>query len=384
MTVLNKGLRPSASIALAPAEAPTSPNPNIALMRALAVAAVFIHHAQAHFGGKIPFLGDYGGQFGPQLFFVISGFLICGSCVKYSTRDFFIQRAFRILPAYWFYFFFFCALAGLLSPHYLQDRVDSLILNMLMLQQLFPTSLLEFEVLHVSWTLTVELLWYLCVPVLIAVLGRISWRTAVGATVLSTGFMLLVWHNYLNGLLPTHMQDVFGYRYLFLFNSFPSQLCFFVFGGYLYFNQPKLKTLNPLLLMAACVAIFLAKPFYINFNPVFITGIGIACLMQAALNSAPVHSKLVHWLSEISFSVYLCHLAIIMLVIDRFHMTGARGAMVALALTLAMSFATYWLIEKPSIALGRRLTRKPGPSAHRSAQNAVVTLVDAKLAVLPS
>lgn len=359
MTELTQGL-PS-PVASAPTGVAKVLNSNIALMRALAVSAVFIHHMQAHFGGNVPFLGDYGGQFGPQLFFVISGFLICGSCVKYSTRDFFIQRAFRILPAYWFYFFLFCALGGLLSPGIVLDRFGSLIINTLMLQQLFPNALLAFDVLHVSWTLTVELMWYLFVPILIAVSGRISWRTAAVAALLSTLFLYLSWSDRLNGLLPLNLQGVWAHRYLFLDNSFPSQLCFFVFGGYLYFNQEKLKTLNPLLLMATCVAIFLAKPFYINFNPVFITGIGIACLMQAALNSPPVKSKAVHWLSEISFSVYLCHLAIIMLVIERFHLTGVPGVLTALTITLSMSFATYWLIEKPFIEWGGRLTRSRAP-----------------------
>ncbi|OYU46012.1 MAG: hypothetical protein CFE44_04465 [Burkholderiales bacterium PBB4] len=339
------------------AQANTSPNANIALMRALAVASVFIHHVQALFGGNVPFFGDYGGQFGPQLFFVISGFLICGSAVKYSTRDFFIHRAFRILPAYWFYFFLFCAWGGLLSPQSLQGRWGSLLINTTMLQQLFPTSLLAFDVLHVTWTLTVELLWYLTVPVLIALLGRISARTALAATALSTGFMVVVWNGYLTALLPANMQGAFGYRYLFLFNSFPSQLCFFVYGGYLYFNQDKLKGLNPLVLMAVCVAIFLAKPFYIHFNPVFITGIGIACLMQAALNSAPVVSRVVHGLSEISFSVYLCHLAIMVLVKEQFHLTGPTGVALVVALTLGSSVATYWCIEKPGIAWGRRFSQ---------------------------
>ena len=111
------------------------------------------------------------------------------------------------------------------------------------------------------------------------------------------------------------------------------------------------------MLMAVCVAIFLAKPFYIHFNPVFITGIGIACLMQAALNSAPVVSRVVHGLSEISFSVYLCHLAIIVLVKEQFQLSGPTGVALVVALTLCSSTVTYWCVEKPGIAWGRRFSQ---------------------------
>ncbi len=61
---------------------------NIDLLRAIAVVSVFIHHAQHIYGGNFPFLGEYGGQFGPQLFFLISGYLSQCKLQKHSLRDY--------------------------------------------------------------------------------------------------------------------------------------------------------------------------------------------------------------------------------------------------------------------------------------------------------
>ncbi len=344
-----------------PTSVTSSPTKNIELLRALAIVSVLIHHIQAHFGGNVPFLGDYGGQFGPQLFFVISGYLICSSCAKYTTRDYFIQRAFRILPAYWFYFLLVALANGLLAPSALQgDKPLDLAINLLLLQQLFPHALLSFDVLHVTWTLTVELLWYLSVPLLLLCFGTISGRLAVVATVVSTVFVYLASRGHLNFLMPADLAAVWRWRYFFLDNSFLGQLCFFVYGGYIYFQQDMLRALNPLVLFAWCVVIFLALPFYIGFNPIFITGLGIACLFVACLNCPPVSSRVVHFISETSFSIYLSHITVLLFVRDQWGLAGPLGVLVGTALTLLVSAITYRWVEQPAMRWGRRLTRKPG------------------------
>ncbi|MDP2768732.1 MAG: acyltransferase, partial [Giesbergeria sp.] len=150
---------------------------NIDLLRAIAVVSVFIHHAQHVYGGNFPFFGEYGGQFGPQLFFVISGYLISASCQKHSLRDYAIHRIFRIIPAYLFFFIGIGVLTGIINFHRITQLPWEFLANLLLLQQLFPSALISFDVLHVTWTLTVEVLWYALAPLLVIGNRTLRWPT---------------------------------------------------------------------------------------------------------------------------------------------------------------------------------------------------------------
>jgi peptidoglycan/LPS O-acetylase OafA/YrhL len=328
---------------------------NIELLRALAVIAVVVHHAQVIFGGAFPFLGDYGGQFGPQIFFLISGYLIGASCAKYSTHQYIIQRAFRILPAYWFFFLLFGLISKGLNAAHISQHPWELLANLLLLQQFFPKALFAYDFLHVSWTLTVELAWYIAIPIILAWYGKINLRSVVVMTLISTLFSYSAANGYLNFLLPPDLASNGGIRYLILDNAFISQFCFFFFGAYIYFHHEALATFNPLMLIGVFLLVFILKPYYLHFNPLFITGIGISFLMVACLNSRVIASRLVHWISEVSFSIYLCHLPIMVMVRDKYGLAGTNGVVVSLLITMVVSTIAYAMIERPSIRLGRKV-----------------------------
>ena len=83
--------------------------PGLDLLRAIAIVWVMFFHAWV-VGGLAPewtWLSRYGWM-GVDLFFVLSGFLIGGQVLAPLSRaqplrfgDFYLRRAFRILPAYW-------------------------------------------------------------------------------------------------------------------------------------------------------------------------------------------------------------------------------------------------------------------------------------------
>jgi len=336
---------------------------NIDLLRSIAIISVFITHAQHVFGGNFPFFGEYGGQFGPQLFFLISGYLIIASCVKYSLREYALHRIFRIFPAYWLYWGMVGILGGGLALSRVTAEPWGFLVNIAMLQQLFPSKLIYFDILHVTWTLTIEVLWYITAPLLPLFFKRISWQLVVGITVLSTLFVKMSVTGHLNWIYPQIASNP-PWRVLFLDNSFLAQLCFFIYGGYIYFHEQALRRFNPLLLTLLFLTIFVLRPYYFSwFNPIFITGIGLSCLFVACLNSQLLQIRVIHYISEISYSVYLCHFPVLLWVHRSLELEGKKGVIVGIAVTLALSTLSYLFIERPGIKLGKRLAfrEKPAP-----------------------
>ncbi|MEN9374602.1 MAG: hypothetical protein RIR79_2154 [Pseudomonadota bacterium] len=334
------------------------PHNNIDFLRSLAVVSVFIHHAQAVFGGNFPFFGDYGGQFGPQLFFLISGYLIFASYQKYSLREYTIHRAFRIFPAYWFYFIgvFLFNSAGNLEK--IATEPLQFIVNLLLLQQIFPAALINFDMLHVTWTLTVELFWYIGVPLIYIFWKKITLRLLFASIILSTiGVVMATKGNW--DFIYSEVQNNWQLRYLFLINSFPVQFCFFVMGAFIYCNQQWLQEkidAFPALLLS--VFIFLLKPYYLVMNPLFITGLGLFFLMVAAIQSKPLQSKIVFLISEISFSIYLCHFPVMLWVQQSLKLQGIAGVALSAVLTLLLATLSYVFIERTGMNWGRKLAQR--------------------------
>ncbi|OBQ51266.1 acyltransferase [Streptomyces sp. H-KF8] len=135
------------------------------------VAALMV--AAYHYGGRggdvttawgsspktqFPTLHEYFayGCLGVQVFFVISGFVICMSGWDRPLRSFFASRASRLLPAYWAAVLLVTAVFAL--PVVVHDALspsDALV-NLTMLQQPLGAD----RVLGVCWTLWVEIRFY--------------------------------------------------------------------------------------------------------------------------------------------------------------------------------------------------------------------------------
>lgn len=327
---------------------------NVDMLRALAVTAVFIHHAQHVFGGQFPFFGDYGGQFGPQLFFLISGYLITASWDKYTWREYLCHRFFRIMPAYLAFFLGLGWLQNVITHARIAEQPGYFIANLLLLQHLFPQSLLAFDVLHVTWTLTVELLWYASVPLFALLLTKAP-KTTVLITVLASSFWsYLAGIGALNSLFPS-IQHEPGRLYLFASNHFFSQICFFVFGAWVYRHKSQVAMINPMSALLAGLALFLLRPYYFVFNPIFITGIGLMCFLVAAIVLPHMKNRLVMLLSETSYSIYLCHFPVLLFIHGHLKLQGLTGVAVSVVATLVLALLTYNWIEKPGMNLGRQI-----------------------------
>ncbi|MFJ2113997.1 acyltransferase family protein [Streptomyces sp. NPDC087850] len=97
------------------------------------------------------------GALGVQLFFVISGFVICMSSWGRSLGDFFRSRVSRLYPAYWAAIVLVTAACVALPSVIPPLRLDEVLVNLTMLQQPMGVG----RVLGVCWTLWVEARFYL-------------------------------------------------------------------------------------------------------------------------------------------------------------------------------------------------------------------------------
>ncbi|GAA2510336.1 acyltransferase [Streptomyces longisporus] len=163
---------------------PARPQPRETRLRALdglrLIAALMV--AAYHYGGRggevtrawgssaehqFPMLHGYFayGCLGVQVFFVISGFVICMSGWGRPLKSFFASRAARLLPAYWAAILLVSAVFALPMVAYKALSPSDTLVNLTMLQQPLGVD----RVLGVCWTLWAEIRFYalfaLCVVV---------------------------------------------------------------------------------------------------------------------------------------------------------------------------------------------------------------------------
>ncbi|MFK0294242.1 acyltransferase family protein [Streptomyces sp. NPDC090442] len=135
-------------------------------LRLLAALAVVLYHFVAREGAwssdaKALFPDSFSlaayGWLGVQLFFLISGFVICMSCWGRSLGDFFTSRVVRLFPAYWFAVL--ATAAGLIVFRGDGDRLSwrTVLTNLTMLHE--PLGVEHVD--GVYWTLFAEMRFYL-------------------------------------------------------------------------------------------------------------------------------------------------------------------------------------------------------------------------------
>ncbi|WP_223180557.1 acyltransferase family protein [Streptomyces griseicoloratus] len=125
------------------------------------------------------------GWIGVEIFFVISGFVICMSCWGRTPRQFFVSRVIRLYPAYWFAVAFTTAVLMAVPGVWERLRLREVLLNLTMLQSGSAVPNVD----GVYWTLWSELRFYLLFLVVVA-MGLTYRRVVVFCCVWGAGAML--------------------------------------------------------------------------------------------------------------------------------------------------------------------------------------------------
>ncbi len=195
-----------------PAPPRTEPDrffPGIDGLRAAAACLVLTFHVAERAGinraDTTSWVADYTSQFGRlgvSIFFAISGFLLYRPFVAAHLADrpapalgsYFRRRFLRIFPAYWL------ALVGYLllaSPELRDSIVDHLLLRVSLLQGWSDT--LALSGVSVAWTLTIELTFYMVLPLYAWLVRRLG--QSLGRGQMLTAELIGLGAFYLLGLL---------------------------------------------------------------------------------------------------------------------------------------------------------------------------------------
>lgn len=354
---------------------PSAHNPNIDVLRALAVLAVVAHHLHVHTGLRIPYLEAYGGLLGVQLFFVLSGYLISASAAQHGLADYAVHRVLRIFPAYWVAFLGLGLLSSWRLPlERILEHPGAFALSLLNLQQLYAVSLFEMDVLSVTWTLTVEVLWYLCAPLALWAMRRSPGGTFAAMAAIAIGWALLAEGQallplYAGGLAALERTPLPGQLHVLIAAAFPAQLVFFGLGALVFQLRGRLGAVPwgvwPVLALLGLGTL----PWHIHHPALtgLFSGVGLAALFVALLRAPDLPdvlpTRFLAFTGQISYSIYLLHFPLIVAAHKRFGHLGLVHVLITLALVYLLAWLLYRHVERPGMRWARRWRRPQDASA---------------------
>jgi peptidoglycan/LPS O-acetylase OafA/YrhL len=375
-----------------PESGAVSPIPAVDGLRALAVLLVLLLHAWVHIPWVQQALGgreyqdpvDYG-RTGVQLFFVLSGFLLFQPYAKWlfglqprpSALLFYKRRALRVGPAYW------VNLAALLLLQPLSlAALGSALAHVLFLSNVFFYSTIDrFNI--VFWTMAVEVQFYVLLPAIAWLMHRVTRTlrplTAIVVVVLGLSLVSAVAAT----LEKRYGQLPYVSSWLITRSGLPFWIGVFADGIvcgtlYVYLRQvARLDSRQRLLLgrwgdalfagglAFGLVTVFIpalhAVPYKNQLFGLIYGAMVFGVLFGRPLLRTPFESRLLRFIGLISYSLYLWHYMVLVLIEP--HLSGIAD----IPLRTAAGFGLDVLFAVPLAYLSFQLTERPFFAARKHA-----------------
>jgi peptidoglycan/LPS O-acetylase OafA/YrhL len=284
------------------------------------------------------------GAFGVALFFLISGFVIPISLEKQSTRNFLIQRFFRIYPTYWIGML---VTAGFLaiSAYYLHQPVFYNLQELLINATLFLRRWVEAPSIDgINWTLEVEIGFYVLMALFTQFFSTQKLKHLVILPIVLSLFSVIV--------------------KIFFLKFHSALLIFMLMGtGFLnfykqYFTLKQFAIYNAVAMACFLVAIHLNRD--LHHEPSFTTYYyALACFSALYYFREKIpYNGVLDFISTISYPLYIVHgfnsyviMSFLYQVIPNYWVCTGAG----LLFSFSAAILLHYLAEKPSLKLGKRI-----------------------------
>ncbi len=348
--------------------------------RAVAILAVIFHHAMIPLLGVHPWLNfSEQGALGVDVFFALSGFLICSRLLDERAKSgfidikaFYLRRAFRILPPYLTYL----AALAMMIPFGLGSRqLAEWISCLTFTRNYLPASLWTWKTGH-FWSLSVEEHFYLIFPAVLILIGSsrmrrfLPWLIAAATTWRVADYRFHIFDKVFPGIPYPYRSDI--------------RLDGIAFGALaaLILAAPGVKEAvrrhitGPRIAAAAALLltiIYVPVPMAVLFQRVLIAALVAAtALRPEVFVTRWLEAKWVRWIGRLSYSLYIWQqmffvptqnaLGKMLAKLPIFHpvLAGASDRAFILQIpllcagTLLMAVISFYLIEQPALRRGAR------------------------------
>lgn len=353
-------------------------------LRAIAALSVLLFHwcqlfpgfntwiAQFHIPGHPwlnPSLPWSMGWQGVSLFFVLSGFLLTTQWLTmnlnfYSVVHFYKRRVLRIYPAVWMQLIVLTLLAATWPIYFEQAQWQKLMLNASLWINLPPW--FEAPLNGVWWTMPVELMFYLFLPLLILCQRRYGLGLVVAGILVVT----LAWRSWV--IARYTGRDFSAPELLMVLDALPGVLMTFGAGFGAACLQDHIKKASAIPLLWASILLFIVlQTLLVSFIEIYWQGGWLLCLWNSgisismagfvvALCKLPDHvifkllsTKPMIVLGDWSFGIYLWHFPVLQVIHQLYPEWSASPLKslltlgVALLSTLTLAALSYSQIERP-------------------------------------
>ena len=346
-------------------------------LRAISIALVFAHHVAGTQHSLIPAAVANQlalGELGVRVFFVISGFLITGLLLKELDKHqhirlgrFYFRRTMRIFPPYYVF-----------------------VLALIVLQAMGWIELLRGDVLHAltytsnyhpvrswntghTWSLAVEEQFYLLWPAVLLMAGRRRGLMIAAALILICPVLRLA----LSAVSP-EIQSGIGHRFETMADALAVGCLLAGMRDWLKQQSLYNRLMRSKLFIFVPAMVVAANLMHDHWRAFILVGftvmnIGIALTIDwcvtnhtgrvgKLLNAAPMV-----YVGVISYSLYLWQ----QIFLNRTSEAAVSMFPVNIGLAILMALASFYLIERPSLALRQRLEKKWFGSDTRTAASPV-------------
>jgi peptidoglycan/LPS O-acetylase OafA/YrhL len=334
--------------------------------RAVAVLGVIFYHS-LHNGIQPDSLLSrlaIHGHLGVDMFFAISGFLICGKLLTelkqtntISLKRFYLRRFFRIVPPLSIYL---ALLSVLTLAGWIVVKSWEFESSIFFVRNYFPSfhgAVLGQYTAH-FWSLAVEEHFYLFAPLVILCLGskprRLAWAVSIAA------LCIFVWRS---------VDEAHGFLIPFGVDTSEktdTRIDALLWGCLAAVVYPKvvsgLRSLGwqnlwlPIIVLLVAVIRLHVPGITLLEAMLFPALLMSTAAFPSSLLSRVLESAVLRWIGRLSYSLYIWQqLAIFPTVVRNSPMAVLQQVPLNLALLFVFASASYYLIEKPAVRFGREL-----------------------------